>query len=109
MKNILLISLLAICSIGFAQEKVQEVKIKTSSECGECKIRLEEKLNYTKGIVYVDLDVESKILTVRYKPLKISVDQIKTIISELGYDADEMKANPESQNKLPKCCRPGGM
>ena len=40
---------------------------------------------------------------------KISIEKIRHIISETGYDADKVKANPESVQKLPKCCQPGGM
>lgn len=87
----------------------QEIKIQTSAECNECKVRLEDKLNYTKGVKFAELDLETKIIAVGYSEKKISVDEIKKIISELGYDADEVKANPEAYEKLPACCKVGGM
>lgn len=105
----LFVVLIALLSMSFVKQTVKEVVIKTSSECGMCKERIEEKLNYTKGITFVDLDVSTKLLTVKYKEEKISVDKIKEIISNLGYDADEVKANPESQKNLPACCQPHGM
>jgi copper chaperone CopZ len=89
--------------------KTQKVLIKTSAECGDCKERIESKLNYVKGVVYAELDVETKELTVKFKSDKITLEEIKKIISEIGYDADEVKANPENQAKLPACCQPGGM
>lgn len=89
--------------------KSQELKFKTSAECGECKERIEGKLNYTKGIIYSDLNYKSQELTVKFNPSKISVETIKTIVSDLGYDIDDVKANPEEQAKLPSCCLPGGM
>lgn len=104
---ILMISVLSLTS--FAQEKKPEVIIQTSAECGMCKDKLEGKLNYTKGIVFSELNVETKQLTVKFLSKKISLDEIKQIISELGYDADEVKANPLSVEKLPACCQPGGM
>lgn len=91
------------------QEKKQEVVIVTSAECGTCKKIMEEKLNYTKGILFADLDVPTQKLTVKFKTKNISADQIRTIISELGYDADDVKAVPEKVLELPKCCQPGGM
>ena len=101
---------IAFLAMSFKQDtKTQLVKIKTSAECGECKERIESKLNYTKGIVFSELDYKSQILTVKFKPAKISFDQIKQIVSELGYDADDVKANAEAQNSLPKCCQPHGM
>lgn len=114
MKNIIL-TMVAVLTIGIVtaqnqnSPKSQTVIIKTSAECGECKERVEGKLNYTKGITYADLNYKTKELTVKFKPAKISLQQIRQIVSELGYDADEVKANPEAQKKLPLCCQPGGM
>lgn len=121
MKNMIL-SLLALLFIGAAsaQEKTsttatgntagkQTAIIKTNAECGQCKERMEGKLNYMKGISFAELDYETRELTVKFRTDKITLDEIRKIISELGYDADEVKANPEAQAKLPMCCQPGGM
>lgn len=105
MKNLLLTLALFITTISFGQE----VKIQTSAECNQCKTRLEEKLNYTKGVKFAELDLDTKIIVVGYSEKKISSDEIKKIISELGYDADDVKANPEAYEKLPACCKVGGM
>lgn len=107
MKNVLMIAFVFIGAFAIGQ--TEEVKIKTSSECGSCKKRIEEKLNYTKGIQFAELDVPSKELTVKFNSKKITKDEIKEIIAELGYDADDVKANPESVKALPACCQPGGM
>ncbi|OFZ60801.1 MAG: hypothetical protein A3D92_13630 [Bacteroidetes bacterium RIFCSPHIGHO2_02_FULL_44_7] len=104
----MILSMLMITGLSYAQS-TQEAEIKTSAECGSCKERLEGKLNYVGGIRFAELDVESKMLTVKFSPKKISLEEIRTIISELGYDADDVKANPEAVEKLPSCCKPGGM
>lgn len=109
MKKTLFILALSFGTFSFVQNKLEEVTIKTSSECIRCKERIEEKLNYTKGVTFVNLEVSTKLLNVKYKPEKITLGKIKEIISNLGYDADDVKANLESQNKLPKCCKPNGM
>ena len=111
MKNIIFILFLGL-SFSFTKQpnpKTQTVIIKTSAECGECKERIESKLNYTKGIVFSELDFVSKELTVKFKSAKISLQEIKQIVADLGYDADELKANPEEYQKLPACCKVGGM
>lgn len=87
----------------------QEAKIQTSAECGTCKQRLEEVLNYTKGVKFAELNISDKTLNVHFNPKKITLEEIKKIISETGYDADEVKANPKSVEELPTCCKPGGM
>jgi hypothetical protein len=33
------------------------------------------------------------------------VENIKTAIANAGYDADDVKANPDSYKMLPKICR----
>lgn len=105
-----MILLMALFFTGMASaQNTVTTKIKTSAECGQCKERIEEKLNYTKGVVFAELDVESKMLTVKYKKSKIGLQDIKKVVAETGYDADEVKAVPAKQKALPKCCQPNGM
>ncbi|MDD2982613.1 MAG: heavy-metal-associated domain-containing protein [Crocinitomicaceae bacterium] len=111
MKTVLLIAFTFV-AMNFAsaqkQPKTMEVSLQTTAQCGDCKERIEEKLNYTKGVIYSELDNRTKILTVKFKPAKISLEEVKTVVSNIGYDIDDMKANPEGQSKLPECCQPGG-
>lgn len=113
MKQIILIFALIATSALFAQtettNKPGEAVIHTSAECGSCKDRLEGVLNYTKGVKFAELNLVDKTLNIHFNPKRISLDEIKTIISETGYDADEVKANPTSVESLPSCCKPGGM
>jgi copper chaperone CopZ len=85
--------------------KNQIIDIQTSAVCGECKERLENKLNYTKGVVFAELDLDTKIITVKFKTKTISDYQIHQIISNTGYHAGEMPRNETAFNKLPLCCR----
>ena len=82
--------------------------IQTSAQCGSCKTRIEDKLNYTKGIRFAELDLETKKVLVKFSPKKITLAQVKKVISDLGYAADDVVANEKSMNALPKCCQPGG-
>ncbi|MDG1842245.1 MAG: heavy metal-associated domain-containing protein [Crocinitomicaceae bacterium] len=101
---------LFITFFSFSQKKeakTQKVVIKTSTQCGMCKEKIEEELNYSKGIIYSELDVPTQMLTVKFKPAKISLQALKQKIAKIGYDADEVKAKEEDIQKLPKCCQPG--
>ncbi|HRO75156.1 MAG TPA: hypothetical protein PLP27_03280 [Crocinitomicaceae bacterium] len=82
---------------------------KTSANCSMCKDRIEDRLNYVKGVVYSELDTPTKMLTVKWRPKKISETEIKTIVSHIGYDIDEVPANVENQSKLPSCCKPNAV
>jgi len=95
-----------------AQEKKSKLEtavIQTSAECGQCKERIEDGLNYTKGVKFAELDLETKKVTVKFSPKKISLVQVKEKINSIGYDADDLKAKDEIVKKLPLCCQPGGM
>ena len=111
MKNIVAIAFVMFTMLAFGQKekKIQEVVIHTSAECGSCKERIEEKLNYTAGVKFAELDVPSHDLTVKFQTAKISLEEIKKILSELGYDADDVKADPKAYEALPACCKVGGM
>ncbi|MCK6640728.1 MAG: cation transporter [Bacteroidia bacterium] len=90
-----------------AQAKLETVKIKTSAECDMCKAKIEKEVGLTKGVKKATLDITTRELTVIYNPSKTTVAKIKTVISNAGYDADEVKANNRAQKKLPDCCQPG--
>jgi copper chaperone CopZ len=109
MKNIVVLVFTLFTLTAFGQKKIEEVVIHTTAECNQCKERLEDKLNYTKGVKFAELDVPSKNLTVKYKSKTISLIEIKTIISELGYDADDVKAEAKAYEELPQCCKIAGM
>jgi mercuric ion binding protein len=115
MKKYLLIltSIFTFCSLN-AQEvskskKSETIVIQTSAQCGDCKERIENGLNYTKGVVFAELNDDTKKVTVKYKTGVTSPQKIKAKIAEIGYDADEIKATKSGLDKLPTCCKPGGM
>jgi copper chaperone CopZ len=96
---------------SFGQKKgttTETIVIQTSAQCGDCKERIENTLNYTKGVKFAELDLETKKVTVKYATSKISTKEIKEVIVKIGYDADELKAKKEDVEKLPKCCQPNG-
>lgn len=111
MKSIMMLTLVVLlssCGIANGQSTKPTISIQTNAQCGDCKERIEEALNYTNGVIYAELDLDTKKVEVKYKSKKISEQEIKQIISKLGYNADEVKADKDSQSKLPTCCQPGG-
>jgi copper chaperone CopZ len=104
----LIIFLLFFSELALSQKKFEEVIIQTSAQCGDCKERIESKLNYTKGVIFAELELETKKVTVKYKTKFITLLEIKKAIASIGYSADEIKAKEEDVLKLPKCCQPGG-
>jgi periplasmic mercuric ion binding protein len=106
----MVIFLFLVAGTTFAQKstKNEVIKIKTSAQCGMCKDRIETALAYEKGIVKSDLNVDTKVLTVTYKPLKINPEKIRVLVSKIGYDADNVPADKLAYSKLPACCKVPG-
>jgi len=90
-------------TLGYSQKKVSEIK--SSPQCGMCVEKIEKKLNYTKGIVWSKVNLETSTIIVKYKTKKISLTQVKETISNIGYDADEIQANKDVMMELPQCCQ----
>ena len=51
------------------------------------------------------MDVKTGLLTVSYRNDKTSVDQLRNLISDLGYSADSVKADPTAYDNLHFCCQ----
>ena len=90
---------------SFAQSGEKVVKIKTSAICEMCKERLERNLGLSKGVKESNLNLDDKVMTVKYNPKKTDVASIKETIVNTGYDADEVVADQKAHDKLPKCCQ----
>ena len=94
---------------GQKTNKKETIVIKTSTQCGMCKERVEKAMAYEKDIVSSNLDVEKAEFTIIYKPAKTSPEKIRDAISKVGYDAGDVKADEKAYNDLPACCKKGGM
>ncbi len=104
----LLLSLLLSGVLVFSQEKAsktEKVIIKTSAVCQQCKDRLEKHIAFEKGVRAVSLDLETKELTVEFRTGKNTKEGLKKAVTKVGYDADELEADPKAYEKLPACCK----
>jgi copper chaperone CopZ len=90
-----------------AQKKaVQTVKISTPTvQCDMCKKKIEGYLKRYDGVMTVNVNYKRKETTVKYITDRTNEEVIKAAIANAGYDANEVKANPESYQSLPKCCK----
>ena len=83
---------------NFSQEenkRRQKITIKTSAECKFCKEKIEKKLIRYKGIRKVEVDYKEHMVNVEFNAKKISSEEIRNALNELGYDADDKKASQE--------------
>jgi mercuric ion binding protein len=116
MKN-LLKSLLILVTVFLASNAVtaqktnQKAVIKTTLNCDHCTacetcgMKFKTEMLKIKGVKMYELDDKAMTFTVYYNAKKTNLQKIKEAISKLGYDADEVKADPASVEKLDACCK----
>ena len=74
-------------------------------ECPSCGKKLQSGLLRIPGVKMYELDDKTMTIHVYYNPKKTDVNSIRKAISGLGYDADDIKADPVAYEKLDDCCK----
>ena len=109
MKRILLSGFIMIMLAlpGFAQVKaVQTAVIKTPNAlCELCKNRIETYLKRYDGVLEITVNYRRAETKVKFVTDRINIEEIKTAICNTGYDADDVPANEDAYNRLPKTCK----
>ena len=100
---------LIIFSIAFsisalAQNQIDTATVRVEGVCGMCKDRIENAA-YVKGVKKATWDKETKILTIIYKPNKVTLQQIEENIAAAGHDTEHVTATEEAYLKVHDCCR----
>jgi periplasmic mercuric ion binding protein len=105
--QLVLLLLIGFTGISIAQQPNKiTVVIKTPTvQCQECKDRIEKYMSHEEGIQKVNVDFKKKITTVTYLSQRTNIENIKTLIANCGYDADDVTAEPDSYKRLPTCCK----
>ncbi len=92
-------------------KNIQTAVVKTTIYCDHCKIcescggRILNELYNENGIKSTSVDPKSNTIKVVYDVRKITLETIRKKISKLGFDADNVKADPEAVKKLDDCCQ----
>ena len=103
--------LTAVAMQGFAQDAVKTITIKTSiacdhcMKCDDCGYNIDTSIRKAKGVKKVEIDPEKNTVEVTYRADKTSADEIRLALSKAGFDADDVKADPEAYAKLDGCCK----
>ncbi len=110
MKRIIILALVSLITLGVSAQKTaskneQTVTIQTNGVCQKCADKFKENVPYFKGVKSYTYDMKTAKLTINYDAKKTNPDQLRTEVSKLGYNADNVKADPAARAKLPACCR----
>lgn len=84
----------------------KKATIMTNAQCGMCKTTIENAIAEMAGVKKVSLDLATKEITVKFSSSKVSLDDIRAVISRLGYQADDLAPDAEAQAALSECCKP---
>lgn len=105
--NFLFVLLIGFAVTASAQTKSQMTAvIKTPTvQCEKCKDRIENYMKHEEGILKVNVDYKKKTTTVTWLTDRTNIENIKTAIANVGYDADDVTAEPDSYKRLPTCCK----
>ncbi len=107
--KIVLILLISTVSVSFAQAKKKALVTVTLNtptvHCQMSKDKIERFMMREEGVTKSVVDFKRKTTKVTYWTDRTNVENVKTAIANVGYDAEDVTANIESYNKLPKCCK----
>ena|ERR1019366_4738080 len=108
--NTVILSLIMITGFtvsSYAQQKaIQKAIIKTPNlQCEACKTRIENHLAHEDGISSVKADYKRHTVTVTWYTDRTNIENIKTALANLGYDADDVTADPDAYKRLPVTCQ----
>lgn len=110
MQKIVLLSLFLLsATLLLAQVTPRALKadIKTPNAiCAACKTKIESTVpKAIDGLVKINVIISRGITQVSYYPDRTNIEELKTAISNCGFDADNVLANTDVYVKLPECCK----
>jgi copper chaperone CopZ len=71
-----------------------------------CKNSIENFLVHEYGVSSVKADYRKHTVTVTWYTNRTNIENIKTALANMGYDADDISAEPDAYKRLPPACKP---
>ncbi len=115
MKNYLLL-VLAIGLIGCTNKKpddpmskIETVNINVPSiVCGSCEENISKAIYRVEGVKGVEVDLKKKTAEIKFVSFQTNLETIERAVTEVGYDVNSKKRNPDAYEKLDACCKIDG-
>jgi copper chaperone CopZ len=73
--------------------------------CGTCAETIEKAVYRVEGVKEVNVDLEKKLVEVKYVGLQTNLEYLESAITAVGYDANDKKRDPDAYEKLDACCK----
>ncbi len=114
MKLAILCIVFFVCTFfAFLQNENNTIIIKTQINCDHCKQcescggRFDREIPFIIGIKNYSFDEKAMTISLTYITKQTTPEKLREAISNIGFDADDVKANPKAVAKLDDCCRKG--
>jgi copper chaperone CopZ len=86
--------------------RVVEVKISVPSiRCSNCAKTVSKAVSSRSGVKHVTVDTKQKIALVKYDEKMLELSDLEMAISKAGYDANDIKRDPNAYKELDECCK----
>ena len=105
MRKLIVLGLMLIGTVSFAQNKNAKATIEVDGVCLMCKTRIEKASIKTKGVKLANWDVKTHELKLIFDERKTSLKKIKESIVALGHDTKDIKAKEDVYNNIDPCCK----
>ena len=86
-----------------SNDELEVVRIKAKVDCNGCKTKIEKNIAFEKGVKYVNADVKTKIVTIKYKKGKNTNQKLVAAIQKLGYGGEIVKKTTSSSGCKQPC------
>ncbi len=105
--KLLIVVALFISSFSFGQQKaIQKAVISTPGVRGEaCKTNIDNRLVHEYGISSVKADYKRHTVAVAWFTDRTNIENVKTALANMGFDADDVTAEPDAYKRLSKDCQ----
>jgi mercuric ion binding protein len=105
MRKLIVLGLMLIGTVSFAQNKNAKATIEVDGVCLMCKTRIEKASIKTKGVKIANWDVKTHELKLIFDERKTSLKKIKESIVAVGHDTKDIKAKEDVYNNIDPCCK----
>jgi copper chaperone CopZ len=75
---------------GKKKKKTEEVTFKVSMHCANCQAKIEKNITWEKGVKDLKVELNEQKVTVVYNPKKISEENLKKSIENLGFTCEKI-------------------
>ena len=104
MKKIIVVLVLLVTTITFAQNKNAKASVEVDGVCMMCKDRIEKAAIKSKGVKSAIWDIKTHELNLIFDESKTNLKTIQQNIANVGHDTKEIKATDEAYNSVHPCC-----